>query len=136
MRESQLAVPVIEAPRLHLRAHTAKDLEASITLWSGEAVYRYTTKAPGSRSECWSRLLRYRGHWAWMGFGYWAVEEKASGEFVGELDFGEFMRDITPSIEGSLEAGWFLLPHYQGRGYTVVIGIVGSPCGRKLPVEC
>jgi RimJ/RimL family protein N-acetyltransferase len=52
-----------------------------------------------------------------MGFGYWAVEEKASGEFIGELGFGEFMRDITPSIEGSLEAGWVLSPRYHGQGY-------------------
>jgi hypothetical protein len=34
----------------------------------------------------------YIGHWALMGFGYWVIEEKATGEFVGDVGFADFKR--------------------------------------------
>ncbi len=52
-----------------------------------------------------------------MGFGYWAVEEKSSGRFVGELGFADFKRDVTPTIEGIPELGWVISSHCHGRGY-------------------
>ena len=57
------------------------------------------------------------GHWAWLGFGYWALEEKASGEFVGELGFADFKRDIQPSLEDIPELGWALVSRAHGKGY-------------------
>jgi len=57
------------------------------------------------------------GHWAMLGFGFWAVEEKDSGEFVGELGFAEFKRQIEPSIDGTPEIGWVLVPRFHGKGY-------------------
>jgi RimJ/RimL family protein N-acetyltransferase len=63
------------------------------------------------------RILSYRGHWALMGFGYWALEEKATGQFVGELGFAEYRRDIAPSIEGIPELGWVLISGAHGKGY-------------------
>jgi RimJ/RimL family protein N-acetyltransferase len=52
-----------------------------------------------------------------MGFGYWAVEEKASGQFLGEGGFQENQRDIAPSLKGMLETGWVFAPHAHGKGY-------------------
>ncbi len=52
-----------------------------------------------------------------MGFGYWALEEKASGRLAGQVGFGDFRRDIKPSIEGVPEIGWVLAPWSQGQGY-------------------
>jgi RimJ/RimL family protein N-acetyltransferase len=52
-----------------------------------------------------------------MGFGFWALEEKATGAFAGELGFAEFKRAIEPSVEGTPEVGWVLAPHAQGKGY-------------------
>lgn len=52
-----------------------------------------------------------------MGFGYWLVEEKATGLFVGELGFADFKREISPSIKGFPEAGWVIDPQSQGKGY-------------------
>jgi len=109
--------PLIETDRLRLRPHCANDLDDSICLWTDEMVCRFTIGSPATRSECWQRILRYIGHWHALGFGYWVVEDKASGAFMGELGFGEFMRGIEPSIEGSLEAGWVLLPEFHRLGY-------------------
>jgi RimJ/RimL family protein N-acetyltransferase len=61
--------------------------------------------------------LNYVGHWTLLGFGYWALEEKASGEFVGELGFADFKRDLDPSLSGVPEMGWVLARSVHGRGY-------------------
>jgi RimJ/RimL family protein N-acetyltransferase len=54
-----------------------------------------------------------------LGFGYWAVEEKASGRYIGELGFAQFKRNIQPSIDGMPELGWALAPTAQGKGYAI-----------------
>jgi RimJ/RimL family protein N-acetyltransferase len=61
-------------------------------------------------------VLRYIGHWEALGYGFWAVEEKASGEFVGELGFADFRREIEPALDAP-EAGWVFVPRVHGRGY-------------------
>jgi RimJ/RimL family protein N-acetyltransferase len=52
-----------------------------------------------------------------MGFGYWAVEERSSGDFIGEVGFGDFKREIDPPIRNIPELGWVLVPRAQGKGY-------------------
>jgi RimJ/RimL family protein N-acetyltransferase len=91
-------VPVIETSRLMLRAHRVEDFAASAALWGDRDVTRYITGKPLTNEEVWSRLLRYAGHWQWLGFGYWVVEEKASGRFIGEMGFADYRREIEPSI--------------------------------------
>ncbi len=51
-----------------------------------------------------------------MRFGYWAIEEKSSGLYIGDLGFADFQRDLTPSFEGAPELGWALMPSHQGQG--------------------
>jgi RimJ/RimL family protein N-acetyltransferase len=107
---------VIETPRLLLRRHTVADLDSCAGLWSDATVTRYIGGRPFTREETWARLLRYIGHWEALGFGFWAVEEKATGEFAGELGFADFKREMDPPIT-SPEAGWAFLPRVHGRGY-------------------
>jgi RimJ/RimL family protein N-acetyltransferase len=45
------------------------------------------------------------------------VIEKATGQLVGEAGFHEARRMIAPPLEGTLEAGWALMPSAQGWGY-------------------
>jgi len=86
-------------------------------MWSDPLVTRFTIGDPAPAPATWRRLLAYRGHWLLLGFGYWAVEEKSTGRFIGELGFAEFKRDIQPSIEGIPELGWALIPDAHGKGY-------------------
>jgi RimJ/RimL family protein N-acetyltransferase len=92
-------------------------LEASFALWSDPRTVRYISGKPTTRDEAWSRLLRYAGLWSLVGYGYWAVEERATGTFVGEVGFADFKRVIVPSLEGVPETGWVLAPAVHGRGY-------------------
>ena len=78
---------------------------------------RHIGGKPSTRSETWTRLNRYLGHWALMGYGYWLVEERETGAVAGEVGLADFKRDIDPPIEGIPEAGWVIAPGHQRKGY-------------------
>jgi RimJ/RimL family protein N-acetyltransferase len=109
--------PTLETPRLRLRGHRLADFAPCAAMWADPIVTRFIGGRPSTEEEVWARLLRYRGHWAHLGFGYWAVEEKASGAFVGELGFADFQRDLAPPFGDRPELGWALSPSVHGRGY-------------------
>nr|WP_210273346.1 GNAT family N-acetyltransferase [Rhizobium leguminosarum] len=100
-----------------LRPHRLDDFEAHAALWADEDVVRFITGMPSTREQSWSRMLRIAGMWHHMGFGFLAIEEKASGRFIGEAGFMESRREMEPSIEGTMELGWALRPSVHGRGY-------------------
>jgi RimJ/RimL family protein N-acetyltransferase len=82
-------VPVIETERLRLRGYRREDFAECAAMWGDAGVTRYVGGKPLTEEETWARVLRYIGHWGWMGFGYWVVEEKASGNFAVEVGFAE-----------------------------------------------
>ena len=110
-------IPLLETERLRLRGHRLDDFPACAAMWADPMVTRHLGGKPFTREEAWARLLRYIGHWALLGFGFWVVEEKASGEFVGELGFADFKRNIEPALDGMPEIGWILASRVHGRGY-------------------
>jgi RimJ/RimL family protein N-acetyltransferase len=110
-------VPVIETERLRLRGHRLDDFDGCAAMWADPAVTRYIGGKPSTPQQSWSRLLSYLGHWTLMGFGYWAIESKATREFIGELGFADFKRDIQPSIRDTPELGWALVSRVHGNGY-------------------
>ena len=117
-------IPVIETPRTILRAHRLDDFEDYAVMWADPAVTRYVAGGkPRTREESWLRFLRHPGMWSMIGFGFWAVEEKATGRFIGEAGFHDLKRDIQPSLEGRAEAGWGLAAAAHGQGFaTEIVG--------------
>lgn len=111
------SVPLIETERLRLRGHRLEDFTNCAALWSDSRVTQYIGGRPLSEEEAWMRLLRYVGHWALMGFGYWAIEDKGTAEFLGEGGFQENQRDLQPSLKGMMETGWVFMPLVHGKGY-------------------
>jgi RimJ/RimL family protein N-acetyltransferase len=109
--------PALATARLSLRPHAPGDLEDCAALWSDPAVVRHIGGRPFSREEVWSKMLRYAGHWALLGFGYWVVCESASGRFLGEVGLADFHREIEPPFGDAPEAGWVLAPWAHGRGF-------------------
>ena len=114
---SPTAIPTIETARLILRAHRAEDFADCSAMWADPSVTRYIGGKPSSPQQTWARIMNYIGHWVLMEFGYWAVEEKSSGKFIGELGFADFKRDVTPSIFGHPELGWAFASPFHGKGY-------------------
>ena len=110
------AVPVLETSRLRLRGFRADDFDTWFAISRHIDYHRYFTPEPMPAEEVWKLLLRSAGHWAVMGFGFWAVEEKASGRFVGGIGFLNLKRDIDPPLGDAPEMGWVLDPGIHGRG--------------------
>lgn len=64
-----------------------------------------------TRLEAWRHMAFLVGHWELLGYGYFAVEEKASGKFIGRIGY------TNPDGWPGFELGWTLLPEFQGKGY-------------------
>jgi len=86
-------------------------------MWADADVTRFIGGKPQSREEVWNRLLRYRGLWALLGYGYWAVSDRETGRYVGDVGFADFHREITPSFNGAPEVGWALATWAHGKGF-------------------
>ena len=114
---TDLPDPELETARLTLRRHRVDDFEDAAAMWADPGVTRFLSGKPATREEVWARLLRYAGHWALLGYGYWVIREKASGRFVGEIGFSDFHRDIDPPFGDRPEAGWVLALNAQGQGF-------------------
>ncbi|WP_293867754.1 GNAT family N-acetyltransferase [uncultured Alsobacter sp.] len=112
-----MTAPTLTTDRLVLSAHTPRDWNDCIALWSDPEVVRFIGGKPFAPDEVWARILRYAGLWALVGYGYWAVRDRASGQFLGEVGFADFRRDIVPALGDRPEAGWILSPAAHGKGY-------------------
>ena len=112
-----MTAPSLETERLRLRAYQPTDLPPLLAMWQQPQFYQYITGQPATESEVWTRLLRDAGLWPVCGYGYWAIEEKATGQYVGAVGFADFRRDIAPLLANCPESGWSLAPERHGRGY-------------------
>ena len=111
------AVPVIETARLRLRAFRLGDLPEQARILGDAGVMRHVGGVALSREESWRRMIGATGLWAMLGYGYWAVERREDGLLVGQVGFGDFKREMEPSIDGLPEMGWIFAPEAQGKGY-------------------
>lgn len=109
--------PTLKTERLTLRPLELRDFPAYADFWLDPRVVQFITGAPVAREQSWRRLLAMTGHWQLLGFGFFAIVESNGGRFVGEAGFQEMRRELVPSIEGTLETGWGILPACQRQGY-------------------
>lgn len=112
-----MIIPLLETARLRLRSHYPDDLTAFVAMWQQPQFYEFLGGQPLREEEVWTKMLRHLGLWHLQQYGFWAIEEKASGHFIGAVGFGAWQRDITPSLKGWPEVGWVLTPHTHGQGY-------------------
>lgn len=109
-------IPTLDTPRLRLRAYRLDEFEAYAAMWSEPSVYRFIGGQPISREAAWIRFLRQIGLWQHLGFGFFAIEDRETGRFLGEGGFHDMKRNLTPSLEGTMELGYGLVPEAQGKG--------------------
>lgn len=108
--------PVLETERLRLRRHRIEDFPASAAMWADPIVTRYFGHS-FTEEEAWTRFLRYFGHWDLLGFGYWVVEERTTDNFIGEIGFADYKRQIDCSLKLVPEMGWVLTSQSHGKGF-------------------
>ncbi|MEQ1899092.1 MAG: GNAT family N-acetyltransferase [Devosia sp.] len=109
-------IPTLETERLRLRPYRLADFEDYARMWSEPDVVRFIGGAVFTREQSWGRFLRLAGLWHYLGFGFFAIEHKATGAFAGECGFHDMRRNVVPSLEGTMETGWALTPPMQGQG--------------------
>ncbi|MCC3154193.1 GNAT family N-acetyltransferase [Hymenobacter sp. BT770] len=110
-------VPVLETSRLLMRGYQATDFPALFAMCQEPGYYRYLTPKPLPSEEVWKLLLRSAGHWAVMGYGFWVLEEKATGQLIGAAGYLHLKRDLDPPLGEAPEIGWGLTPAAHGQGY-------------------
>ena len=76
------SIPVLETERLRLRGWLEDDLDPYATFVADESMTRFVG-GTGNRGNAWRRIATYLGHWALRGYRNWAIEEKASGRWIG-----------------------------------------------------
>ena len=104
-------VPVVHTERLVLRGFTPADFEPFCEIVSDPEVVRYIDDgSPIDRESCWRGIALFIGHWTLRGYGWWAVEERATGLFLGRI--GLYNPEGWPGIE----LGWMLRRDVWGRG--------------------
>lgn len=106
---------VLETERLILRTWTLDDFEDLAAMLADPKVMAFLAidGKPESRFGAWRALCGLAGHWQLLGFGMFAVIDRASGAFVGRV--GPWQPEGWPDFE----IGWALRSQYWGRGYAM-----------------
>lgn len=109
-------IPRLETERLILRGITQDDLDAYARIVADPDVTRYLNGEPVSRADAWRQIASILGHWTLRGFGWWAVERKSDGAFLGRVGVN------YPEGWPGIEVGWTLGKEYWGIGYATEAG--------------
>lgn len=81
-----LEIPELLTDRLRLRAFSGVDFEPHAAMMADPEVTRWLgAGGPLSRADAWRQLAMFAGHWQLRGYGLWAVEERATGRFIGRI---------------------------------------------------
>jgi len=109
-----MTCPRIESERLVLRPFAESDVDDYTAMLQAEPVRRALHLADDvGRWDAWSQMTGWLGQWELRGTGQWALEEKATGQFVGRTGLHHPERADWPGVE----VGWVLRPEHWGRGY-------------------
>jgi RimJ/RimL family protein N-acetyltransferase len=102
-------IPTLETERLTMRAWRQADFEPFAQFYADPATAAFVG-GTCDRDIAWRRMAAYVGHWSLRGYGFWALEEKNSCQFVGYA--GLWFPEGWPEPE----VGWGLLKFGQGKG--------------------
>jgi len=103
----------LETERLLLRQWRLDDFDTYEKMCADEEIMRYIGGKAFSRIEAWRHMAYLVGHWELLGYGHFAVEEKASGRFIGRIGF------LNPGGWPAFEIGWTLAREAWGKGFAI-----------------
>ncbi|MCW2486329.1 GNAT family N-acetyltransferase [Candidatus Symbiopectobacterium sp. NZEC127] len=107
---------MIETERLILRQWRDEDYPIFAQLNADPEVMRYFPELM-SREESDAQAGRISRHIANKGWGFWAVELKSSGEFIGFIGLHKQQEESGIPHAPLIEAGWRLQAQHWGNGY-------------------
>ena len=103
-------VPVIESDRLRLRLPALGHLDAFAAMMADEESARFIGGVR-SRQDTFRLLAMIVGHWALLGFGLFAVEDRRTGVFMGRVGL------LRPDGWPAMELAYGLHRPFWGKGY-------------------
>lgn len=110
-------IPELETERLRLRAIRLDDLDGFARMYADPEVMRFLENGlPLDRAAAFRSMSVHLGHWQLRGYGQWALEERATGAFVGRAGLWQ------PEGWPGLEVGWALERGAWGHGYATEAG--------------
>jgi RimJ/RimL family protein N-acetyltransferase len=112
-----ISAPTLTTPRLILRAHTRADYDALHAVWSDPITTKFIGRRPSTAQDSWFRIMRYLGHWPMMGYGYFALCDKETGNYIGDVGIANHKRGLHPDFDDAPETGWVIAPSAFGKGY-------------------
>jgi RimJ/RimL family protein N-acetyltransferase len=108
---------MIETERLVLRPiDPERDFEPWAQAMADEQTVRYLGTRPMNRAEAWRSMALALGHWSIRGYGFFTVENKATGEWIGRV--GPWFPEGWPDRE----VGWTISPDHLRQGYATEAG--------------
>jgi RimJ/RimL family protein N-acetyltransferase len=121
-----MQAPTLTTERLTLRALTMADWEPYAAMWEDPRVVEYIGGAPRPRDVAWPKFGQAAGMWALVGYGNWAVIDRADGVFLGVAGLSDFKRGIA-ELDGAPEAGWAFAAASWGRGIAseTIVAVTG-----------
>jgi len=112
-----VTTPTLNTDRLILRAHTLDDFAPYAAMRADPVVMAFLGKGELlSAEDAWAKFQAMPGHWSLMGYGYWAIIEKDSGAYLGNIGYADKKRPSSHAASGAPEMGWALAPSVHGKG--------------------
>ena len=111
---------MLETERLILRAFVDADREPWAEMNADPQVMRHFPSTL-SREEADAVIDRVNGKIAETGVGFWALERKSDGQFLGFAGLNRIAHEHLPNF-GQWEVGWRLARHAWGQGYASEAG--------------
>lgn len=105
-----MKTPVLETPRLILRAPVEADFEPLCAMMQDEE----TTRFIGGVQEpamAWRGFCTILGHWQLRGYGFFSVLDRSNGEWLGRVG------PWNPHLWPQPEIGWSIKREAWGQGF-------------------
>jgi RimJ/RimL family protein N-acetyltransferase len=103
--------PTIKTTRLTLRVFSESDVPPHAQMCANRVCSRFLGNGePLTDRQAWEQMAAFIGHWQLRGYGMWAIEETATGVFLGRAGL------VCPPDWPGVQVSWLFGRSAWGRG--------------------
>ncbi len=104
-------IPTLETPRLRLRCPREQDTDGVAAMFADARYMRFLGDGKtADRAAAWRAIAGALGHWVLRDYGFFSIEEKATGRFIGWTGL------LSPEGWPGVEIAWGIAPSSWGQG--------------------